>query len=204
MLVDELLVTMLEWHSMESSLVVAKEADKTGLDAGEMTDELIRIREEVSEQIKALKLMKEMAANMDSDISRPAETAQEAFQWVYFAYLAALKEHDGAAMSLGNLSSFLDVYVERDMAAGKLDEAGAQELVDHFIMKLRMIRHLRMSEYDHLFAGIQHGFTESIGGMFMDGKHKVTKNSVVDSFCIRFTISDLLQSQQNDSGRRTS
>ena len=159
------------------ALVVAKEADKTGLDAGEMTDELIRIREEVSEQIKALKLMKEMAAKYGFDISRPAETAQEAFQWVYFAYLAALKEHDGAAMSLGNLSSFLDVYVERDMAAGKLDEAGAQELVDHFIMKLRMIRHLRMSEYDNLFAGDPTWLTESIGGMFMDGKHKVTKNS---------------------------
>lgn len=157
-------------------LIEVKEADKKTLD-GEMTDDLIRLREEVSEQIRALKLMTEMAAGYGFDISRPATNAQEAFQWLYFAYLAALKEHDGAAMSLGNVSSFLDIYIERDMAAGTLTEAGAQELVDHFIMKLRMVRHLRMSEYNKLFAGDPTWLTEAVGGAFNDGKHKVTKTS---------------------------
>ncbi len=157
-------------------LISVKEKDKKNLD-GEMTDELIRIREEVSEQIRALGLMKMMAMKYGFDISHPARSAQEAFQWLYFGYLAALKEHDGAAMSIGNVSSFLDIFIERDMQAGKLDESGAQELVDQFIMKLRMVRHLRMSEYDKLFAGDPTWLTESIGGIFSDGKHKVTKTS---------------------------
>ncbi len=158
------------------ALISTKERDKQNLD-GDMTDELIRIREEVSEQIRALELMKAMAMKYGFDISQPAQSAQEAFQWLYFGYLAALKEHDGAAMSIGNVSSFLDIFIERDMQSGKLDESGAQELVDHFIMKLRMVRHLRMSEYDKLFAGDPTWLTESIGGMFSDGKHKVTKTS---------------------------
>ena len=157
-------------------LIEAKENDKKHL-LGDMTDDLIRLREEVSEQIKALKMTKQMAEEYGFDISRPAENAQEAIQWTYFGYLAALKEHDGAAMSLGNTSSFFDIYIEKDLQEGKLTEAEAQELVDQFVIKLRLIRHLRMSEYNKLFAGDPTWLTESIGGMWCDGKHKVTKTS---------------------------
>lgn len=157
-------------------LIEAKEQDKDALD-GPMTDQLIQLREEVSEQIRALHMLKEMAQTYGFDISRPAETAQEAVQWTYFGYLASLKEQDGAAMSLGNVSSFFDIYIERDLAAGRLTEAQAQEIIDDFVMKLRLVRHLRMDEYNQLFAGDPTWVTECIGGMFKDGRHKITKTS---------------------------
>lgn len=157
-------------------LIEAKEADKEQLD-GVMTDDLIRLREEVSEQIKALKEMKEMAKSYGFDISKPAENAQEAIQWTWFAFLSALKEQDGAAMSLGNVSTFFDVYIEKDLKEGKLTEEQAQELVDHFIMKCRMIRHLRMDAYNELFAGDPTWITEAVGGFFSNGQHKITKTS---------------------------
>lgn len=144
---------------------------------GPMIDDLIRLREEISEQIKALKMIKEMAASYGFDISKPAQNAHEAIQWTYFSYLAALKEHDGAAMSLGNVSGFFDIYLEKDIAAKKLTEEEAQELVDQFIIKLRFIRHLRMHEYDKIFAGDPTWLTESLGGVWQNGQHKVTKTS---------------------------
>ncbi|MBA4377013.1 MAG: formate acetyltransferase, partial [Anaerolinea sp.] len=158
------------------ALIAAKEADRESL-TGPMFDEIIRLREEVSEQIKALEMIKEMAASYGFDVSRPAENAREAIQWTYFAYLAAIKEQDGAAMSLGNVSSFFDVYIERDMAAGVLTEAEAQELIDHFVMKLRLVRHLRMEEYNQLFSGDPTWVTEAIGGMWHNGQHKITKTA---------------------------
>jgi len=158
------------------ALIAAKEADKTSL-VGPMTDEVIRLREEVSEQIKALEMIKEMAASYGFDVSRPAQNAREAIQWTYFAYLAAIKEQDGAAMSLGNVSSFFDVYIERDLAAGVLSEAEAQELIDQFVMKLRLVRHLRMEEYNQLFSGDPTWVTEAIGGMWHNGQHKITKTA---------------------------
>jgi formate C-acetyltransferase len=157
-------------------LIEAKKADKAGL-LGAMTDEKIRLREEVSEQIKALEMMKEMAANYGFDISQPAINAKEAIQWTYFAYLAAIKEHDGAAMSLGNVSNFFDVYIEKDLQEGDLTEETAQELIDQFVMKLRMVRHLRTSDYNSLFAGDPTWVTESLGGVWCNGKHKVTKTA---------------------------
>ena len=140
-------------------------------------DYVIRLREEVAMQIKALKEIKEMAASYGCDISKPAETAQEAFQAVYFGYLAGAKENNGAATSLGRVSTFLDIYIENDMKKGLLTEAEAQELVDQFIMKLRFIRHLRTPEYNELFAGDPTWVTESIGGMAPNGRSLVTKNS---------------------------
>lgn len=157
-------------------LIEAKKADKNAL-LGAMTDEKIRLREEVSEQIKALEMMKEMAANYGFDISQPALNAKEAVQWTYFAYLAAIKEHDGAAMSLGNVSNFFDVYIEKDLQEGDLTEETAQELIDQFVMKLRMVRHLRTSDYNSLFAGDPTWVTESLGGVWCNGKHKVTKTA---------------------------
>lgn len=157
-------------------LIEAKEEDKNKLD-GVMTDDLIKLREEVSEQIRALKEIKAMAADYGYDVSKPATNAQEAIQWTWFAFLAALKEQDGAAMSLGNVSSFFDIYIEKDMAEGNLTEVEAQELVDHFIMKCRLIRHLRMDEYNQLFAGDPTWTTECIGGFFSNGQHKITKTS---------------------------
>lgn len=157
-------------------LIEAKKADKEALD-GVMTDDVIRLREEVSEQIKALGEMKEMAMSYGFDISKPAENAQEAIQWTWFGFLAALKEQDGAAMSLGNVSTFFDVYIERDLKDGSLTEESAQELVDHFIMKCRLIRHLRMDAYNELFAGDPTWITESVGGFFANGQHKITKTS---------------------------
>ena len=138
---------------------------------------IIRLREEVSMQIKALKEMKEMAASYGCDISKPAVSAQEAIQAVYFAYLAGAKENNGAATSLGRVSTFLDIYIENDIAKGLLTESEAQELVDQFIMKLRLIRHLRTPEYNELFAGDPTWVTESIGGMTGNGKSLVTKTS---------------------------
>jgi formate C-acetyltransferase len=140
-------------------------------------DETIRLREEVSEQIHALELMKEMAANYGFDISRPAENAREAIQWTYFAYLAAVKEQDGAAMSLGSVGSFFDIYIEEDIKKGILNEDLAQELIDQFVIKLRLVRHLRMNEYNELFAGDPTWVTEAIAGCFNNGQHKVTKTS---------------------------
>lgn len=113
----------------------------------------MQLREEIAEQHRALGQMKQMAAKYGYDISRPAETAQEAIQWTYFGYLAAVKSQNGAAMSLGRTSTFLDVYIERDMKAGKITEVEAQEMIDHFVMKLRMVRFLRTPEYDELFSG---------------------------------------------------
>ena len=157
-------------------LIEAKKADLKSL-GGPMTDERIRLREEVAEQIKALYAMEEMGKMYGFDLSRPAENAQEAVQWVYLAYLAAVKEQDGAAMSLGNVSSFLDIYIEKDIAEGKITEEFAQELIDQFVMKLRMVRHLRMDAYNEIFAGDPTWVTESIAGTMADGRHKVTKTS---------------------------
>ncbi len=138
---------------------------------------IIRDREELSEQIRALGELKAMAASYGFDISGPARTAREAVQWLYFAYLAAVKEQNGAAMSLGRCSTFLDVYFERDLAAGRLTEEQAQEIVDDFVIKLRIVRFLRTPEYDELFAGDPTWVTESIGGMGDDGRSLVTKTS---------------------------
>jgi len=158
------------------TLIEAKKADLDGL-TGQMTDALIRLREEVAEQIHALDQIKALGAKYGLELNRPAETAHEAVQWVYMGYLAAVKEQDGAAMSLGNVSTFLDIFIERDIEAGVIDEVYAQELVDQFVMKLRMVRHLRMSAYDDIFAGDPTWVTESIGGATLDGKAKVTKTS---------------------------
>ena len=157
-------------------LVEAKTEDLHNL-TGPMTDERIRLREEVAEQIKALKEIKVLGEMYGLELGRPAQTAQEAVQWVYMAYLAAVKEQDGAAMSLGNVSSFLDIYVEYDLKHGLIDETFAQELIDQFVIKLRMVRHLRMAAYNEIFAGDPTWVTESLGGRFNDGRTKVTKTS---------------------------
>ncbi|CDL87388.1 formate C-acetyltransferase [Xenorhabdus cabanillasii] len=147
------------------------------LENGEDLEATIRLREEISEQHRALGQIKEMAAKYGYDISGPATTAREAVQWTYFAYLAAVKSQNGAAMSFGRVSSFLDIYIERDLQAGKLTEQEAQELIDHLVMKLRMVRFLRTPEYDELFSGDPIWATESIAGMGLDGRTLVTKNS---------------------------
>ncbi len=157
-------------------LIEAKKEDLKNL-TGPMTDARINLREEVAEQIHALNEMKQLGEMYGLELGRPAETAREAVQWVYMGYLAAVKEQDGAAMSLGNVSSFLDIYIDRDLKEGILDENGAQELVDQFIMKLRMVRHLRMQSYNDIFAGDPTWVTEAIGGRYNDGKIKVTKTS---------------------------
>ena len=157
-------------------LIEAKQEDLSRL-TGPMTDARIRLREEVAEQIKALKEIKTMGGYYGLDLSRPAYTAQEAVQWVYMAYLAAVKEQDGAAMSLGNVSSFLDIYIEYELSNGKIDETFAQELIDQFIIKLRMVRHLRMQSYNDIFAGDPTWVTEALGGRFNDGRTKVTKTT---------------------------
>ena len=142
-----------------------------------MSEEIIREREEISEQIKALNDLKAMALKYDFDISMPAANAKEAIQWLYFGYLAAIKDQNGAAMSLGRTTSFIDIYIERDIKNGTLTETEAQELMDHFVMKLRMVRFLRTPEYDELFSGDPVWVTESIGGMGIDGRTLVTKTS---------------------------
>ena len=142
-----------------------------------MTEARVRLREEVSEQIRALGEIKILGEYYGLDLSRPATSAQEAVQWVYMAYLASVKEQDGAAMSLGNVSSFLDIFIQYDLDHNLIDESFAQELIDQFVMKLRMVRHLRMGSYNDLFAGDPTWITESIGGRFTGGKHKVTKTS---------------------------
>ena len=158
-------------------LVERKQEEKQGLDALHSTDEIIRDREELSEQIRALKELQKMAASYGFDISGPARTAQEAVQWLYFGYLAGVKEQNGAAMSLGRTTTFLDIYFERDLAAGILTEEQAQEIIDDFVIKLRIVRFLRTPEYDNLFAGDPTWVTESIGGMGDDGRSLVTKTS---------------------------
>jgi len=158
-------------------LIDHKQAEKRSLDTAMSTDEIIRDREELSEQIRALKELQQMAASYGFDITGPARTAREAVQWLYFGYLAAVKEQNGAAMSLGRTSTFLDIYFERDLAAGILTEEQAQEIIDDFVIKLRIVRFLRTPEYDDLFAGDPTWVTESIGGMGDDGRSLVTKTS---------------------------
>lgn len=158
-------------------LIQEKEADKEKIGEDGFDVEEIRLSEEVFQQIQFLKKMKEMARMYGFDISEPARDAKEAIQWLYFAYLASIKEQNGAAMSLGRTSSFIDIYIRRDMEAGILDEAGAQELIDHFVMKLRMARHLRTPDYNELFGGDPMWITESLGGMSEDGRTLVTKNT---------------------------
>ena len=158
-------------------LIAQKQREKADLDAAMSTDEIIRDREELSEQLRALKELQQMAAAYGFDISAPARTAKEAVQWLYFGYLAAVKEQNGAAMSLGRTSTFLDIYFARDLAAGVLTEGEAQEIIDDFVIKLRIVRFLRTPEYDELFAGDPTWVTESIGGMGDDGRPLVTKTS---------------------------
>ena len=158
-------------------LIRAKQMDKAELGSRMSTEDVIRDREEISEQIRALQELKEMAASYGFDISRPAANAKEAVQWLYFAYLAAVKEQNGAAMSLGRTSTFLDPYFERDFAEGTLTEAEAQEIIDDFVIKLRIVRFLRTPEYDALFSGDPTWVTETIGGSGKDGRTMVTKNS---------------------------
>ena len=157
-------------------LIERKKADLDAID-GAMDDERIRLREDVSMQIRALKDTTRMAATYGVDISQPAANAQQAVQALYMGYLAGIKENNGAATSLGRTSTFLDIYIQRDLDAGVLDEAGAQELIDQFIIKLRLVRHLRTPEYNELFGGDPTWVTESIGGMGINGRSLVTKNS---------------------------
>ena len=168
-------------------LIERKKEELSILDNNEFTDDLIRQREEVFDQINALEDLKKMAAKYGFDISQPASNAKEAFQWLYFGYLGAIKDQNGAAMSLGRTVSFLDIYIERDFKEGTLTEELAQELMDHFVMKLRMVRFLRAPEYNSLFSGDPVWVTESIGGMSIDGRTLVTKNS----FRILHTLENL-------------
>jgi formate C-acetyltransferase len=160
-----------------SRLIEHKQKEKLDLDFAMSTDEIIRDREELSEQIRALKELQQMALKYGFDVSVPARSAREAVQWLYFGYLAAVKEQNGAAMSLGRTSTFLDIYFERDLATGILSEQQAQEIIDDFVIKLRIVRFLRTPEYDELFAGDPTWVTESIGGMGDDGRPLVTKTS---------------------------
>ncbi len=157
-------------------LIKNKEEDLKAV-KGEMNETTIRKREEISEQIKALIAMKEMALKYGIDISKPAKNAEEAVQFLYFGYLAGVKENNGAAMSLGRVSSFIDIYIERDLKQGILTEEKAQEIIDQFVIKLRLVRHLRTPEYNDLFAGDPNWITEAIGGMGLNGETLVTKTS---------------------------
>ena len=157
-------------------LIEAKELDREQL-IHTMSDDNIRLREELFDQIEALKELKTMAQSYGYDISRPAENAHEAVQWLYFAYLASIKEQNGAAMSLGRIATFLDIYIERDLKEDTINETEAQELIDQLVIKLRLVRHLRTPEYSDLFAGDPNWVTEAIGGAGVDGRHLVTKNS---------------------------
>ena len=159
------------------ALIAEKQDELNILDTDEFTEEVIRDREEIHDQIEALKQLKLMAEKYGFDISMPAKNAHEAFQWTYFAYLGAIKDQNGAAMSLGRVSTFLDIYVERDLKNGTITEEFAQELMDQFVLKLRMVRFLRAPEYNALFSGDPVWVTESIGGMGIDGRTLVTKNS---------------------------
>ncbi|WP_122645176.1 formate C-acetyltransferase [Enterococcus mediterraneensis] len=157
-------------------LMEQKFKDHENCGHGQFTDEDIRLREEITDQYNALKRMKEMAAAYGYDISRPAANAQEAVQWLYFGYLAAIKEQNGAAMSIGRVSTFLDIYIQRDLKNGTLTEDGAQELIDHLVMKLRMVKFARIPSYNELFSGDPVWATLSIAGMGLDGRTLVTKN----------------------------
>ena len=157
-------------------LIKEKEADKANTGDGTMTDDVIRLREEITDQIKALKGMKEMAAVYGYDISQPAKNAREAVQWLYFGYLAAIKTQNGAAMSVGRVSTFLDIYIERDIKAGILTESEAQELIDHMVMKFRMVKFARIPSYNELFSGDPVWATLEVGGIGCDGRSMVTKN----------------------------
>ncbi|MBR6404302.1 MAG: formate C-acetyltransferase [Eubacterium sp.] len=161
-------------------LIAWKEEDKQNCGHGVMTDDIIRQREELAEQIKALKGMKKMAEVYGYDISRPAKNAKEAVQWLYFGYLAAIKTQNGAAMSVGRVSTFLDIYIERDLKKGIITEKEAQELIDHLVMKLRMVKFARIQSYNELFSGDPVWATLEVGGIGMDGRPHVTKN------CFRF------------------
>lgn len=158
-------------------LIEDREKRFKACDPAQMGEEQIRLREELTAQIGALKALKKMAKDYGFDLSMPATNAQEAIQWTYFAYLGAIKDQNGAAMSLGRVSSFLDIYIERDLNTGLISEKEAQELMDHFVMKLRIVRFLRTSEYDELFSGDPVWVTESVGGVGKDGRSFVTKNS---------------------------
>ncbi|HEX6396893.1 MAG TPA: pyruvate formate lyase family protein, partial [Steroidobacteraceae bacterium] len=158
-------------------LIAHKKQERAALDAEMSTESVIRDREELSEQTRALEELKRMANGYGIDISGPAKNAREAVQWLYFAYLAAVKEQNGAAMSIGRISTFLDIYLERDIAEGALTESQAQEIIDDFVIKLRIVRFLRTPEYDELFAGDPTWVTESIGGMGDDGRTLVTRTS---------------------------
>ncbi len=159
------------------ALIAEKKDELDILDVDEFTEDVVRDREEISEQIRSLDDLKKMASKYGFDISVPASNSKEAVQWLYFAYLAATKDQNGAAMSLGRTSTFLDIYFEKDLKAGLITESEVQEIMDHFIMKLRMIRFLRTPEYNELFSGDPVWVTESIGGMGIDGRTLVTKNS---------------------------
>ena len=158
-------------------LIEEKQKDFKNMGGEEYNEDIIRKREEISEQINALKAFKKMCANYGFDVSKPAQNAKEAVQWVYFGYLGAVKDQDGAAMSLGRVSTFLDIYIEKDIADGKLTEEEAQELVDQMIIKLRIVRFLRTPEYNSLFTGDPTWVTESLGGMGVDGRTLVSKTS---------------------------
>ena len=157
-------------------LIAKKQEDYNNCGDGTMLDHIIRQREEISEQIRALKGMKEMAAVYGFDISQPAKNAKEAIQWLYFGYLAAIKTQNGAAMSVGRVSTFLDIYIERDLKEGTLTESEAQELIDHMTMKFRMVKFARIPSYNNLFSGDPVWATLEVGGLGMDGRHMVTKN----------------------------
>ncbi len=158
-------------------LIEVKKEERRQVDDMWPTDEIIRVREELSEQIRALQDLASMGKLYGFDISQPARNSQEAFQWTYFAYLGAIKEANGAAMSLGRISSFLDIYIERDLQEATLDEAGAQELWDQLVQKLRIVRFLRTPEYDALFSGDPYWATECVGGMELSGRPVVTRSS---------------------------
>ena len=158
-------------------LIQDKEQQKLSLEVKTIDEDIIRLREEISDQILALKELKGLAASYGFDISQPATNAKEAIQWLYFGFLGAIKDQNGAAMSLGRTSTFLDIYIERDLRNGVITEAEAQELMDHFVMKLRLVKFLRTPEYNDLFSGDPTWVTESIGGMGLDGRTLVTKNS---------------------------
>ena len=158
-------------------LIQDKEQQKLSLEVKTIDEDVIRLREEISDQILALKELKGLAASYGFDISQPATNAKEAIQWLYFGFLGAIKDQNGAAMSLGRTSTFLDIYIERDLRNGVITEAEAQELMDHFVMKLRLVKFLRTPEYNDLFSGDPTWVTESIGGMGLDGRTLVTKNS---------------------------
>ena len=158
-------------------LIEDKNEQKLSLEVSCMDEDTIRLREEISDQIKALQALKRMAESYGFDISKPATNSREAIQWLYFAYLAAIKDQNGAAMSIGRTSTFLDIYFERDLKAGTITEEEVQELMDHFVMKLRMVKFLRTPDYNELFSGDPTWVTESIGGMGVDGRTLVTKNS---------------------------